>query len=109
MDQVADMLGIPIWALVGFLALTVGVQLIALVDLARRDRVLWDRKWIWALIILFVNSGLGAILWFALGRRVPQEDAADGPAAQAASVGKRAESAVDLLYGERGAKEDTDT
>jgi hypothetical protein len=40
----------------------------ALVDLFRRERVLGNRKWVWALIILFIQY-IGPILYFVLGRK----------------------------------------
>ncbi len=40
----------------------------ALVDLFRRERVLGDRKWIWALVILFIQY-IGPIVYFVIGRK----------------------------------------
>lgn len=40
----------------------------ALVDLFRRERVLGNRKWVWALVILFIQY-IGPILYFVLGRK----------------------------------------
>jgi hypothetical protein len=69
------------------------------VDLWRRKRVLWDRKWIWVLIILFLSNGIGVILYVALGRNVPQqvEDVRHEPDSGARTSAARA--AVDTLYG----------
>lgn len=39
----------------------------ALVDLFRRERVLGNRKWVWALIILLIQY-IGPIVYFVLGR-----------------------------------------
>jgi hypothetical protein len=61
--------------------------------------VLWDRKWIWVLIILLLSNGIGVILYAALGRNVPQEvEDVRGPAEPSAR-GDAAKAAVDTLYG----------
>lgn len=81
-------------------AFQLGLQAWALVDLMRRERVQFGLKWVWALIILVLSSGaVGAIIYLAWGRRVPQE----APAEQAAERPdrSRAENAVATLYGER--------
>jgi hypothetical protein len=100
-QEISDALGgIPegaVYALLGFALLALIVQIAALIDLATRRRVLWDRKWVWALIILFVSNGIGALLWFVLGRRVPQEDEAIHVAPT--TNGERTRRAVDVLYG----------
>ena len=48
-----------------------GIQLVliivALVDLSRREKT-YGPKWMWVLIILFVNL-FGAIIYFILGRQ----------------------------------------
>jgi hypothetical protein len=40
----------------------------ALVDLFRRERVLGNRKWVWAVLILFIQY-IGPIVYFVLGRK----------------------------------------
>ena len=47
--------------------LELGMIVIALRDLRRRERVKGPRRWMWVLIILFVNL-LGPILYLLLGR-----------------------------------------
>jgi hypothetical protein len=74
------------------------LQIWALVDLARRDRVRSGPKWLWALIIAFGNL-VGAIAYLAVGRKVPMAPASDGGAAAAGSEASR--RAVDALYGPR--------
>ena len=76
------------------------LQVWALVDLARVDRVVGGRKWVWAaLIVLAGNAGLGAILYFAIGRRVPALSAeADTPVV---TDGDKTARAVDALYGDQ--------
>ncbi|MCI0397838.1 MAG: PLD nuclease N-terminal domain-containing protein [Chloroflexi bacterium] len=44
-----------------------GLMIVALVDLARRPATRGP-KWVWVLVILFVNAGIGPILYFVLGR-----------------------------------------
>jgi hypothetical protein len=39
----------------------------ALVDLSRREKVRWGNKWIWVLVILFINT-IGPIIYFLIGR-----------------------------------------
>lgn len=45
------------------LALQFGLQIIALVNLSKRNKVRFDNKWIWVLIIVFGNL-LGPIAYF---------------------------------------------
>lgn len=90
----------PWWMLAGLGVLVVvqlTVEIWALVDLYRRpaDRVVLGKKWVWVLIILFVNL-VGAIVYFAVGR-VP------APAAEVTPdtpTSDRAARAADALYGE---------
>lgn len=44
------------------------IQIFALIDLARREKVLWDNKIIWALIIIF-GELIGSIIYFVVGRK----------------------------------------
>ena len=87
-----------VWLLLAFAALQIGAQVWALVDLVRVDRVVGGRKWLWALAIIFIsNFALGAILYFVIGRRVPEE--VDDAAAPREPDSDRAARAVDTLYG----------
>ena len=89
---------IYVWMLLALAVLQMGVQVWALVDLVRVDRVVGDRKWLWALAIVFLsNLALGAILYFAIGRRVPE--VVDDSSKTRQSDGDRAARAVDTLYG----------
>jgi hypothetical protein len=91
---------LPTWVLIvgGVLAVAqISFEIWALVDMLRRPAdqlALGGRKWLWAIIILFVNW-LGAILYFAVGRKaaLADEGAVQAPSAEIAS------SAVDSLYG----------
>jgi H+/Cl- antiporter ClcA len=87
------------WAAIGVLAVFGLVMLvIALLDLYRRtdNQVLGGRRWVWLLVILLVNSGLGAIIYLLAGRKPAPavETAPDKPASE------RAEAAADSLYGD---------
>ncbi len=87
-----------VYAILALGVVQIGVQIWALVDLARRERVAGGRKWLWAVLIIFLsNLALGAILYFAIGRRVPPEVVeTDTPAV---SNGDKTARAVDALYG----------
>lgn len=85
----------PTWALIAIIplaAVQLTLMITALVILARtpHERVVLGRKWVWALIIVFVNL-IGAIVFFAAGRtpaRAPEpnlatpEPGAENPAAR---------------------------
>lgn len=82
-------------AVIGVFALV--MMAIALIDLYRRpvEQVLGGRKWVWLLVILLINSGLGAVIYLLAGRKAAP--AVDAPPAQPAS--ERAAAAGDSLYG----------
>jgi heme/copper-type cytochrome/quinol oxidase subunit 4 len=94
---------LPAGVLVGLGALLVVqivLDVIAFVDLARRpvDRLaLIQNKWVWAAIILVINT-IGAILYLAIGRKRTAPAVDTRPAV---SAGTRASDAANLLYGER--------
>jgi glucan phosphoethanolaminetransferase (alkaline phosphatase superfamily) len=46
------------------LVLQIVVQIIALISLSRRTKVRFNNKWIWVLIIIFLNI-IGPIVYFA--------------------------------------------
>ncbi len=87
-----------VYALLVVAVVQVSVQVWALVDLVRRERVAGGRKWVWAVVIIALsNLALGAILYFAIGRKAPlpveQAETADFAGSD------RAARAVDALYG----------
>src|SRR5690349_17260817 len=84
--------------LLALIIVQVGVQLWALIDLARRDAVRGDKKWPWALVVLLANLP-GAIAYLAIGRSVPA--AARERSGAGAPGGESARRAVDTLYGPR--------
>ena len=81
-------------ALVSLAAVQIALQIIALVDLARRESVLYRRKWIWLLVIV-VGNLLGAVVYLAMARKVePSADVAARPAGR-----ETADRAVRTIYG----------
>jgi hypothetical protein len=92
--------GLPTWVLVagGMLAIAqISFELWALIHMLRQpsERLnLGGRKWLWAIIILFINF-LGAIIYFAAGRK-PAEAVDSAPVAP---IQQRANVAMDNLYG----------
>ncbi len=79
-------------------AAQIALDVIALVDLARRPtaRLTIANKWVWVAIIIVVSM-IGAIVYLAAGRKA-------GPAADirpASPAAARAADAADLLYGPR--------
>ena len=62
MDQIRELLPF----LIPILILQLALMVFALVDLVRRERTKGP-KWLWALIIVFVNL-IGPILYFIIGR-----------------------------------------
>ncbi len=85
----------------------IGLAVYALVDLWKTpvERIQLGKKWIWVLIILFVNM-IGAIIYLVAGkkpaavadpsRQMAGTGAGDGPA-----PADRAAAAADLLYGSK--------
>lgn len=101
-ESIADALSVSlavVYALLGLLVIQIAVQVWALVDLARRRRVRFEKKWIWALVIIFLgNTFIGPIIYAAVGRNVPQE-LVEEDRTTAATDGERTNRAVDTLYG----------
>lgn len=62
MDKIRELLPL----LIPIVVLQLGLIIVALVDLARRAKTKGP-KWLWVLIILFVNI-LGPIIYFIVGR-----------------------------------------
>ena len=86
--------------LLGLIAVQLALQLYALADLARRDRVRGDRKWVWALVIGFGNL-VGAIVYLAIGRAPAEVDFPAVGSAASTAGGEAARRAVEALYGPR--------
>ena len=103
LQEIADTLNVPVAAVIVLgivVVVQVALQLYSLIDLVRREHVTWGRKWLWALIILFVSSGIGAVLYLAVGRQSPPAtDAETPPSGNETETASRAQAAVDLLYG----------
>ncbi len=98
-DQLAQRLGVSTSVavvLVALIATQIALLVYAFVDLARRDAVRGDRKWVWALVIAFGNL-LGPIVYLVVGRRTAP--AVDLPGGASTAGGDAARRAVDSLYG----------
>ena len=52
-------------ALIPIILIQLGLQIIALFNLYKREKVRWDKKWIWLIIILCFNI-VGPIIYFVL-------------------------------------------
>lgn len=103
LESIARELGVSTGVVAGglvLLAAQIAAQLWALVDLVRRPRVRFDRKWVWAVVIVvFGNSFLGPIAYAVAGRRVPQP--ADDPRDELEPDGdERVRRAIDAVYGD---------
>ena len=79
-------------------ATQLALQVYALVDLARRDAVRGDKKWVWAIVIAFGNF-VGAIAYLAVGRTPTMADASTAASGASTPGGDAARRAVDTLYG----------
>lgn len=96
---------LPEWALPAIVVLGV-VQLVvevyALVVLFKTpvERLVFDKRWPWVLIILLVNL-VGAIVFLAAGRKPAKaaDPLATPSSTQPAPPRKRADRAMDVLYG----------
>lgn len=105
MDELAALPTAAKIAIGVFYALQVTLQIYALVNLWRTpvERVQTGKKWVWALVILLVNT-VGAIIYLAAGKKPAQ---AVDPVHQAAHTegngarADRAAAAADLLYGSK--------
>jgi hypothetical protein len=62
MNQLRELLPL-LWPLI---AIQVGLMIFALLDLSRRS-VTRGPKWVWALVIIFINL-IGPIVYFVIGR-----------------------------------------
>lgn len=103
LDWLAGRLGVsPTIAglVIGLLVVQLAIQVYALVDLARRDRVRGAPKWLWALIIAFGNL-VGAIVYLAVGRAPAEVDVSSTASGASTAGGESARRAVDALYGPR--------
>jgi hypothetical protein len=103
LDNLAQRLGVSTSVAVVILALVIvqlTLQIYALADLARRDVVRGDRKWVWVLAIAFGNS-IGAIVYLVVGRTLPPVDV---PGGASTAGGDAARRAMDSLYGPRDSR-----
>lgn len=96
----SDISALPTGALIALgiaLVLQLALVVVSLVVLARtpRERILFEKKWPWVLIIVLINF-IGAILFLAIGRR--PAPVADTPLAPPSAGG--VSQAVQSLYGD---------
>lgn len=97
-----DLSAIPVWLLVagaifGIAQIAFEIwTLVKMLQMPADKLTLGGRKWLWAIIILFINW-IGAILFWLIGRK-PEAAVDMTPSTSAAS---RAEAAADALYGAR--------
>ena len=102
LDWLAGRLGISATVagtMLGLIVVQLALQIYAVVDLVRRNRVRGGRKWVWALVIAFGNL-LGAIIYLAVGR-TPAEVDVPGASGASTAGGEAARRALESLYGSR--------
>ena len=75
MDIFDEIKGILPW-LIPLVILELGLMIIALVDLTRREKVRGDSKLVWALIIILINL-IGPIVYLIGGRGEEKEEGED--------------------------------
>lgn len=66
MEEIFDTIMQFLPLLIPLLLVQLGLMLFAMIDLVRRERTRGP-KWVWALVILFVNM-IGPIIYFIVGR-----------------------------------------
>lgn len=92
---------LPVGVLVAlgvFAVFQIGIEIYALVKMFQtpEDQLAFGKRWVWVLIILFVNL-IGAIIFLVAGRKPVM--VAEPSSAQQAPVTDRARRATDVLYG----------
>jgi len=86
--------------LLALIVVQLALQLYALADLARRDRVRGERKWVWVLVIAFGNL-VGAIVYLAVGRPPAEVDVPSGASGASTAGADAARRAVETPYDPR--------
>lgn len=92
---------LPVGALVAlgvYVVFQIGIEIYALVKMFQtpEEQLSFGKRWMWVLIILFVNL-IGAIIFLVAGRKPAM--VAEPTSAQQAPVTDRARRATDVLYG----------
>jgi hypothetical protein len=106
LDRFAQLLGVPTTVAALLIALAIAqlaTQIYALADLARRDTVLGDRKWPWALGVALGNLP-GAIIYLVVGRTVAEVPVDDAASRTSGTDGDATRRALDQLYNPRDTK-----
>jgi len=87
-------------ALVVYGVFQIGLEIYALVKMFQtpEDQLALGKRWVWVLIIVFVNL-IGAIIFLVAGRKPAM--VAEPSGAQQAPVMDRARRATDVLYGSK--------
>lgn len=101
MNDMSALSDMPMWALVALVmygVFQIGFEIYALVVLFNtpEERLAFGKRWMWVLIILFINL-IGAVVFLVAGRK--PVIAADQPGAQSLPDVNRARRATDVLYG----------
>jgi Na+/proline symporter len=101
MDQLTALPTPALIALIVFAIVQIGVEVYAIIDIIRRpaDRIVGEKKWVWIVLVLFVNL-IGGIIYLVVGRK-PAEVVQTQASNTTPDV---ARDAVDALYGEGGPK-----
>lgn len=103
LDRIARLLDVSTTVaaiLLALICVQVATQLYAFADLARRDAVRGDRKWVWALVIALGNLP-GAIGYLVAGRPTRATDVSGLNSGANTVGGETARRAMDALYGPR--------
>ena len=88
-------------ALLVLLSIQIILQVVALVDLAKRRTVPGGKRWLWALVIVFGNL-VGAVVYLAVARIPGPGELAPGSSEDAGTASR---DALDRLYGSPPDKE----
>lgn len=65
--QISEEISRLIPLLIPLVVIQLALMTVALLDLSRREKVRGGRKWVWALVIIFVNT-IGPIIYLVAGR-----------------------------------------
>lgn len=96
MNELSQLSGPLLWALIALLIVQVTLEVYAIVDILRRpeDQIVGGKKVWWIVLVVFVNL-IGAVIYLVAGRKPVElaESSAPRPGTGAAA------DAVDALYG----------
>ena len=99
MNELASLGTTEVAAIVVLSVIQIALLVWALIDIMRRkdSEVSGEKRWVWILVVLFVNM-IGPIIYFLVGRKpkAVEDPMASGQAASA----DRTRAALDALYGD---------